>query len=168
MIGSGGRVHLRIFAGLPNQRVTVVISLRTGLWWQVLVPVLIATLLWWYSPVLKKMPLTGNAVVALCVAVVPLWTGWYEISLLRHSYTDMLPEPDAFFASMWSWLGAYAVFAFLLTLAREALKDLEDMEGDRRAEHRAIRPRGEVGTWMLPARQLGAHLLGPARGQRHR
>jgi len=117
---------------------TLVIVLQTGRWSGLLFPVLIASALWWYSPVFKKQPFIGNFMVALMVAAVPCWTGFFEIPLLRDSYTDMMTDPDGVFGELWLWLVAYAVFAFLLTLAREALKDLEDIEGDRLGEYRTL------------------------------
>ena len=33
------------------------------------------------------------------------------------------------------YVGAYAIFAFLLNLVREIVKDMEDIEGDRRANY---------------------------------
>lgn len=114
------------------------ISWITKLWAGVLTPVLMATLLWWYSPILKKRPFIGNLAVALCVAAVPLWTGYFEIILIQKRYGDMLTNPESYFSLLWLAVGAYALFAFLLTLAREAQKDVEDLEGDVEGGYRTL------------------------------
>ncbi|WP_192823151.1 geranylgeranylglycerol-phosphate geranylgeranyltransferase [Rufibacter sp. LB8] len=71
----------------------------------------VAMLLWGYSAQFKKRPLVGNLTIALLsgvmVLVVPLQAG----------------EP-----SVAAW--AYGVFAFLISLIREIIKDMEDVEGD--------------------------------------
>ena len=38
----------------------------------------------------------------------------------------------------WKWVAGLAVFSFLLTLPRELVKDLEDLEGDRQAGFRTF------------------------------
>ncbi|MGB1032764.1 MAG: geranylgeranylglycerol-phosphate geranylgeranyltransferase, partial [Flavobacteriales bacterium] len=103
----------------------------SGMYWIGLVPIIMGTLLWFYSLKFKKAPWIGNFVVALMVAVVPLWAGVFEIPLLEqvvgiHSCMHFNPF-------VWFTLGGFSLFAFWLTLIREAIKDLEDLEGDSRA-----------------------------------
>ena len=69
-------------------------------------------LLWTYSSRLKRKFFSGNFAVAVLTAV----------SIL------VLPVFDA--SILWRPIIAYAVFAFLLTLIREIVKDMEDMKGD--------------------------------------
>ena len=70
-----------------------------------------AFLLWLYSNQLKRMPLVGNFVVAAL-------TGSTLLVLLAYYRTvDLLTM-------------VYALFAFGITLIREIIKDIEDMEGD--------------------------------------
>jgi 4-hydroxybenzoate polyprenyltransferase len=107
-----------------------VVSARTGYWWPMIIPLVISTLLWWYSPVFKKKVLIGNMVVAICTAAVPLWAMIYEIQGLKKSYTDMMVKPELFFDALWQWTIVITASAFVLTLVREAVKDIEDMEGD--------------------------------------
>lgn len=114
------------------------ICLITNNWWPILIPVFIITALWWYSPVLKKRVFVGNFTVALCTASVPLWAAIFEIHELRESYSDLLVDANAFFQKMWLWIFAVCVFAFILTLIREAIKDMEDMEGDREGDYHTI------------------------------
>lgn len=107
-----------------------IVSAKTGFWWPLIIPVVISTLLWWYSPVFKKKVLIGNIVVGVCTAAVPLWALIYEIHGLKKSYTDLMVKPDLFFDALWQWTIVITASAFVLTLVREAVKDVEDMEGD--------------------------------------
>ncbi len=88
------------------------VALGAALGWRIgLVMAGAALLLWGYSARFKKLPLVGNLTIALLAAamvlVVPLQAG----------------QP-----SKAAW--AYGVFAFLITLIREIIKDVEDEEGD--------------------------------------
>lgn len=80
-------------------------------------------LLFVYSISLKKKLLTGNVLISLLTAWVILVVMWCEASNLYHpilkgSYTRM------------TFL--YAGFAFVISLIREVIKDMEDIEGDRK------------------------------------
>lgn len=100
--------------------------------------------LWFYSASFKKELLIGNIIVALSVAMVPLIVGAFEFPLLLDSYQRIFeeneqlftqqPELDLMIAGNLHGIGRFiliaALFAFLLTLIRELIKDLEDMEGD--------------------------------------
>jgi len=71
---------------------------------------LIVALLWFYNIRLKRVAVVGNVVVALCVAA----------SLLFGAMGNGIDTV----------VMAGSVFAFLLTLGREIIKDVEDVEGD--------------------------------------
>lgn len=68
--------------------------------------------LWAYSSILKRKFFSGNFAVAMLVAVSILILPAFDTSIL------------------WRPIIAYTVFAFLLTLVREIIKDIEDMKGD--------------------------------------
>jgi 4-hydroxybenzoate polyprenyltransferase len=87
----------------------------------------------------KRQLVIGNIIVALFAAFVPLLTVIYEIPLLNKDITPTRPPAEATLVSvMFMFVAGYAVFAFLTTLAREILKDIEDIEGDRLSERRTI------------------------------
>jgi 4-hydroxybenzoate polyprenyltransferase len=76
-----------------------------------------ALLLWVYNRHLKGLPLIGNLAVSLLCALAiyfPEFPGW----------------PQAVFPA--------CAFAFLATLAREIVKDIEDVEGDKRMGFRTF------------------------------
>ncbi|RNI33308.1 prenyltransferase [Rufibacter immobilis] len=96
----------------------VVLGLLLG-WRIALVLLGVALLLWGYSAQFKKRPLIGNVTIALLsaamVLVVPLQAG----------------QP-----SKAAW--AYGMFAFLISLVREIIKDMEDVRGDASFQCRTL------------------------------
>lgn len=86
--------------------------------WQVLSAVMLAiALLALYNFKAKKIPIFGNLIIALLGALTFI-TGGLAVD---ESLTFALPGPII-----------PALFAFFFHLAREILKDVEDIEGDRR------------------------------------
>ena len=92
-----------------------------------------AALLWAYSARLKRVPLLGNVAVALVIGLALLYGG----------------------LAVGGWQGAAvgAGFAFLTTLAREIVKDVEDVVGDRAGGARTLAtvasPRAAARTALL-------------------
>ncbi|PKV66864.1 geranylgeranylglycerol-phosphate geranylgeranyltransferase [Pontibacter ramchanderi] len=76
-------------------------------------------LLWGYSDRLKKLPLAGNLVIALLSASMLLVVAVYAGKLNNITIS-------------------YAVFAFLISLIREIVKDMEDVRGDASFDCRTI------------------------------
>ncbi|MFT6335529.1 MAG: 4-hydroxybenzoate polyprenyltransferase [Halioglobus sp.] len=84
-------------------------------------------LLFLYSKVFKKLPLIGNLVVAIFCAFVPgiiLYAEWDVIEQAKVS------SPSGYELVFGMFL-SYLTFAFLSTLIREIIKDIEDIVGDR-------------------------------------
>lgn len=77
--------------------------------------------LWFYSYSYKRQFLIGNLVVAVLAAITVGLPLFFEAVC---SPSDWQRQPWAPF------ILAYALFAFLSTLIREVVKDMEDMEGD--------------------------------------
>ena len=89
----------------------------------------VSGLLYFYSASYKRQFLIGNIIVAILTAMVPLLVVIYEWPALYRYYTVnavTLPE----FNFIFYWVGGFALFAFLTTLTREIIKDIEDFEGD--------------------------------------
>lgn len=92
--------------------------------------VIISGILWFYSSTYKKWFLVGNLIVALFSAMVPFLVLLYEIPLLN--LLPRLSESDNTIISLiFLYISGYSFFAFFTTLAREIIKDIEDIEGDR-------------------------------------
>ncbi|MCL2327348.1 MAG: geranylgeranylglycerol-phosphate geranylgeranyltransferase [Bacteroidetes bacterium] len=95
-----------------------------------LIFVFIAGLLWFYSTTFSKEPLIGNVIVAALVAMVPLITAVYELLPLNFMYKYILISRFQSFEPILMWCFGFSVFAFLYSLIREIVKDIEDLEGD--------------------------------------
>jgi len=89
------------------------------------------TLLWFYSIDFKRRPLAGNIVIALLSGMVPLLVSLFEIPALNRAYRDLLLIGAANFGPVISLTYSFALFAFVISLLREIIKDIEDHEGDR-------------------------------------
>jgi 4-hydroxybenzoate polyprenyltransferase len=79
-----------------------------------LINLLSAGLLWFYTTTYQKRFLLGNLVISLLSGLIPLLPGLFEPS---KEYT-------------FGFLVVYASFAFVITLIREIIKDMEDLKGD--------------------------------------
>lgn len=121
------------------------IGVVTGLaaaWWAkswtlMMIFVVIPGLLWFYSASYKRQLLVGNIVVAFTAALVPLLVAIANADFLRHLYGETLAYTPII-GELYIWLGGFAAFAFLITIAREMMKDIEDIEGDREMECRTM------------------------------
>jgi 4-hydroxybenzoate polyprenyltransferase len=105
------------------------ISWKAGYFWLGTMFLVVSGLLYVYSASYKRQFLVGNLVVATLVAMVPLLVIIYEWPALYRYYSlnaVTLPEINFIFY----WVGGFAFFAFLTTLTREIIKDIEDFEGD--------------------------------------
>lgn len=86
-------------------------------------------LLWFYSTNFKKDFLVGNVVISILTAwsIAVVYFSKYTIQEITH---PLVSDTANFrFAKL---MMLYCVFAFILTLIREALKDMEDVEGDEK------------------------------------
>jgi len=87
----------------------------------------VAALLWMYSQVLKKYFLIGNVVVAGLSALVFVLPILFEAHLSDYFNTiNLIMASDIILAQL-KW---YFLFAFVVSLAREIVKDAEDREAD--------------------------------------
>jgi 4-hydroxybenzoate polyprenyltransferase len=89
-------------------------------------------LLWFYSMYFKRKVLIGNIMIAFLTALVPILALLFMIYSPNDS--NQLADPSAF-----GWIMDYdfaliqfiTFFAFVQNLAREILKDIQDIEGDK-------------------------------------
>jgi 4-hydroxybenzoate polyprenyltransferase len=90
---------------------------------------IVSGLLYFYSASYKRQFLIGNIIVAILTAMVPLLVVFYEWpALYRYYAVYAITTPE--FDFILYWIGGFALFAFLTTLTREIIKDIEDFEGD--------------------------------------
>ena len=96
-------------------------------WYLVLANIGCVLLLWFYSTTFKRRLLIGNVVISLLTAWTILIIFFSKLSLQDAWAPEHVGQPKFFrFAFL------YAGFAFLLSLVREAIKDMEDMAGDEK------------------------------------
>ena len=101
-----------------------------------------AALLWFYSVNFKKQVLIGNLIIASLTALVPFTAGYYEVAVMFDKVTTFNNASSSFNLENLSsllfsikyllyWVIGYSIFAFLITVSREIIKDCEDIEGDK-------------------------------------
>ena len=106
-------------------------------WTLAMIFIVIPGLLWFYSASYKRQLLIGNIVVAFASALVPLLIAIINADYLAHLYGEALAYTPIV-SQLYVWLGGFAIFAFLMTIVREMVKDIEDREGDCEMECRTI------------------------------
>lgn len=105
------------------------VSWKAGYFWLGSLFLVVSGLLYFYSSTYKRQFLIGNIIVAILSAMVPLLVVFYEWPALIRYYSlsaAKVPEIDFLFY----WVGGFSLFAFMTTLTREIIKDIEDFEGD--------------------------------------
>lgn len=105
------------------------ISWKAGYLWLGTLFFIVSGLLYFYSASYKRQFLIGNIIVAILTALVPMLVVFYEWpALYRYYMVNAINLPDFNFIIF--WVGGFALFAFMTTLTREIIKDIEDFEGD--------------------------------------
>ncbi len=95
-------------------------------WPLTLANILSVFLLLFYSTTLKKRLLTGNILISVLTAWVILIIFFSKNNFWGSDGTDVL------YARFFRVAAIYSCFAFIISLVREVVKDMEDVEGDRR------------------------------------
>lgn len=86
--------------------------------------VMVSAMLYVYSTFLKSIPLVGNIIVAALVSLSILLVGLFDLTPVL---TKANQSTQLFFFDL---IKDYAIFAFMLSLLREIVKDIEDTDGD--------------------------------------
>jgi 4-hydroxybenzoate polyprenyltransferase len=95
----------------------------------IIVNVLCTLLLWFYSTTFKKKLLAGNIIISLLTA----WTImvlYFATGNTFHFLSAPVPGLSKAMNHIFKFAVLYAGFAFIISLIREVVKDIEDMEGD--------------------------------------
>jgi 4-hydroxybenzoate polyprenyltransferase len=96
-----------------------------------LIFVFAAGLLWFYSERYKCMPLVGNIVVAFLSALSFGLVWIFEFFALTNNPASF-GTVQSMFPLVNHFVLMYMGFAFLVSLTREVVKDIEDIEGDKK------------------------------------
>jgi len=91
-----------------------------------------AILLWFYSTSLKQKSLIGNLVISFLAALMI-----FNVAILDILKTLKAEDHDFQIQAVWV-IGVLSIFAFLVTFAREIIKDLQDIEGDKAAGYKTL------------------------------
>lgn len=113
------------------------VSARIGYFWIGTVFIIVSGLLYFYSATYKRKFLIGNLIVAFLTAMVPMLVVLYDAPAIYYHYSyTTVSFPGV--AILFYWVGGFALFAFLTTLTREIIKDMEDLEGDAALGRRTL------------------------------
>jgi 4-hydroxybenzoate polyprenyltransferase len=96
-------------------------------WYIIAANILCIILLWFYSTSFKRQLLVGNIVISLLTA----WT-ILVIFFSKFTLADAFGGVDDANQKLFRFALLYAGFAFIISLIREAIKDMEDLPGDQR------------------------------------
>lgn len=96
-------------------------------WYLILANIACVVLLWFYSTNFKKSLLVGNIVISLLTAWTILIIFFSKVSAGNAFEPGNHSQPKFFRLAF-----LYAGFAFVCSLIREAIKDIEDIKGDER------------------------------------
>ena len=109
-------------------------------------------LLYFYSTTFKKKLLIGNVLISLLTAwvILVLYVCEFKFAIFHDPFTHQMLSRVFKFAVL------YSGFAFIISLIREVVKDIEDMEGDSRYGCRTMpivwgvnTAKVFAGTWMV-------------------
>ena len=123
-------IFLHIVITLAGLALSGYVSLKTSLI-IIVANIVCSLLLWVYSTTFKKKLLTGNIIISGL-------TAWTVLVLYFATNTTLTlnpalqPEVSGGMHRIYKFAALYAGFAFIISLIREAVKDIEDMEGDAR------------------------------------
>ncbi len=98
--------------------------------------IFVGGLLWFYSTTYNRQFLIGNLVIAFLTAMVPVMVVLFEVPMLNREYGGIMRFSG--FSYIFAWVGSFGYFAFLTTLIRELIKDVEDYEGDIAQGRRSV------------------------------
>lgn len=106
------------------------IGLENGNWFIGMAHTSVAILLWIYSTSFKKKAVVGNLLISLLTAWSLMVVYFYivfntELAEISTTHIEILQK-------LFRIVLLYAAFAFVITYVREIVKDMEDIEGDRK------------------------------------
>jgi len=125
------------------------VSYKTGKWIIVIANIICVLLLWFYSTTFKKKLLVGNIIIAALttwvIVVIYFFAGANIINY--NGWPEGVQSID--FRRLYKFTILYAGFAFIVSLIREVVKDLEDMYGDAKYDCKTMPI-----VWGVPATKV--------------
>lgn len=123
--------------GLCCALASTIIAYGTKFYLVFICMLLLAGVLYSYSSTYKKKLLIGNIIVSLSVAFA-VFLPWLFEMLYMSEHTLLLSANENLMTASLRIVLYYTGFAFLTTLIREIVKDLEDIDGDERSGCRTM------------------------------
>lgn len=122
---------LRLYTMLTALGVSmgVISAIIIDCWYLGLIFPIVAYILFNYSMVYKKTLFIDNLAIAFLSAFVPIIVWLFEISTMFNSFA-INAESLSIIKTMSYFIFGLSFFAFLTTLIREIVKDIEDVDGD--------------------------------------
>jgi 4-hydroxybenzoate polyprenyltransferase len=119
--------------------ISIYLSVKYHSLWFVFIYILTGNFLWYYSLKLKKRVVIGNLIIALMTALIPILViQFFKVS----NESNELFSP--FHSTTWgidlnyNLLYLLAVCALITNIAREIIKDIQDMKGDQEIRVRSL------------------------------
>ena len=111
--------------------IAIYLSIKYQTLWLVFIHLLSINVLWFYSMLFKRKVMIGNLLIALLTGLVPLLVViYFKVSNWHNSVFSPF-DPTTWATEIDYTLVYYlAFFAFIQNLAREILKDIQDIKGD--------------------------------------
>ncbi len=131
---------------ITGMLITIYVSRLTGNWLIALLNLLCIFLLWFYSTTFKRKFLIGNLVIALLTAWVVLVLYMSELNLLTLAHNSVYQQA---INRVFKLVMLYGGFAFVISLVREVVKDMEDIQGDEKYGCRTMPI-----VWGIPASKV--------------
>jgi 4-hydroxybenzoate polyprenyltransferase len=139
---------------LTGLAISFYVSLKTSLL-IIVANTICALLLWVYSTTFKKKLLSGNIIISGLTA----WTVlvlYFAVNTTLSLTEAKLPGEVEAMHRIYKYAVLYAGFAFIISLIREVVKDIEDMEGDEKYNCKTMpivwgvpATKVFVGVWMV-------------------
>jgi 4-hydroxybenzoate polyprenyltransferase len=124
-------IILHITFTLAGLFIGMLCALKTGYLRLAIFHIVAAVLLWFYSTHFKKQLLVGNLVVSLLTASVAFIPFVYEIGIMQHIHPGFSSHHTLVLLSCLKVVLIFSLFAFITSMAREIIKDMEDFKGDK-------------------------------------
>ncbi len=113
-------------------------AFRMGNWNYATLFLLIGGLLWFYSTTYKAMVFVGNLLVSTLVALVPLLVVLFEMIKFKETSEHLIKSGEVNYMPIFYFVTGFAAFAFITTFIREIIKDIEDLEGDKKTDKKTF------------------------------
>ncbi|MBM3424853.1 MAG: hypothetical protein FJY06_05060 [Bacteroidetes bacterium] len=105
--------------------ISLILSISLHSWFFLFIHLFSSTLLWVYSVYLKKILFWSNVSIAFLVGLIPLISlTFFTIAGVKTQHTNVVL--------------LVSLFAFLINLSREIIKDIQDVQGDQLIKVRSL------------------------------